>query len=172
MNDSATGSNPSPQRELVQQLAALCEARNQIIATAESCTGGMIAAAITDQPGSSNWFDCGFITYSNAAKIRLLGVESGTLRDSGAVSEPTVAQMARGAVQNSDATFACAVSGVAGPDGGSPEKPVGTVWIAWASPSGVSLQHFLFEGDRDEIRRRTVDEALRGLIDRINSVAI
>jgi len=171
MSDDREGFATAVQRDLVKQLAQLCKAASQVVATAESCTGGMIAASLTNLAGSSEWFDCGFVTYSNNAKMRLLGVEGATLAASGAVSSATVAEMALGAVSRSDATIACAVSGVAGPGGGSVEKPVGTVWIAWAGPTGVRRQHFLFPGNRDDIRQHTVDEALRGLIDCINSVA-
>jgi len=169
MNDGSYST--TVQRELVQQLAALCVERRQIVATAESCTGGLIAATMTNLAGSSEWFDSGFVTYSNTAKQQLLGVQLSTLEENGAVSEATVAEMAHGAVSRSSATHACAVSGVAGPGGGSVEKPVGTVWIAWAGPTGVSQKRFLFPGNRDEIRQRTVEEALRGLIDCISSVA-
>ena len=131
----------------------------------------MIAASITNLAGSSEWFDCGFVTYSNNAKMQLLGVSSATLEASGAVSSETVSEMALGAVRRSDATVACAVSGVAGPGGGSAEKPLGTVWIAWAGQAGVRQQHFLFPGNRNKIRQHTVDEALRGLIECIKSVA-
>ena len=157
------------QRDLVRQLAGLCIAGQHVVATAESCTGGMIAASMTNVAGSSQWFDCGFVTYSNNAKMQMLGVDNATLNASGAVSSATVSEMALGAVSRSDATVACAVSGVAGPGGGSDEKPVGTVWIAWAGPDGVRQQHYLFPGNRDEIRQRTVEEALRGLISCIKS---
>lgn len=171
MADEEDGSAATLQRDLVERLATLCKSEQQVVATAESCTGGMIAASMTNLAGSSEWFDCGFVTYSNNAKMQMLGVDSATLDNSGAVSSATVSEMAIGAVSRSNATIACAVSGVAGPGGGSAEKPVGTVWIAWAGPAGVRQQRFLFSGNRDEIRQRTVEEALQGLIDCINSDA-
>ncbi|MDP3706085.1 MAG: CinA family protein [Legionellaceae bacterium] len=139
--------------------------RHARCAVAESCTGGSLAAAITDGPGSSQWFDRGFITYSNEAKQQMLGVSSDTLTRFGAVSEETVRAMAEGALQASDAQYTVAISGVAGPDGGSDEKPVGTVWIAWTSHAkATNAQRYLFQGDRTAIREQSVDEALRGLI--------
>ncbi len=171
MTEEVDGFATTLQRDLAQQLAVLCRSARQMVATAESCTGGMIAASMTNLAGSSDWFDCGFVTYSNNAKMQMLGVDSATLDGSGAVSSATVSEMALGAVSRSNATIACAVSGVAGPGGGSVEKPVGTVWIAWAGPAGVRQQQFLFPGNRDEIRQRTVEEALRGLIDCINTDA-
>lgn len=171
MSDSIDGFATIHQRDLVQRLASLCLAEQHVVATAESCTGGMIAAAMTHLAGSSQWFDCGFVTYSNSAKTNLLGVGRATLDEFGAVSEATVAEMALGAVARSDATVACAVSGVAGPGGGSAEKPVGTVWIGWAGPAGAIQKHLLIPGNRDQIRHRVVEEAINGLIDCINSVA-
>lgn len=165
------GFNSAKERARVQELAELSVAKRQVLATAESCTGGMIASALTNLPGSSDWFECGFVTYSNAAKENMLGVDSSTLATSGAVSEATVTEMANGAIANSNATIACAVSGVAGPGGGTAEKPVGTVWIAWAGANGAQAQHFQFAGDRDDVRRLTVLEAIEGMIRCINSVA-
>lgn len=153
------------QQALLQNLAVLAIEQKLIIATAESCTGGMIAAAITDMPGSSEWFDRGFVTYSNSSKQGLLGVTDETLAGPGAVSAATVAQMAQGALARSDATLTVSVSGVAGPGGGSENKPVGTVWIAWASDDyGHYTRHFLFQGDRAAVRDQTVTEAIRGLV--------
>ena len=171
MRVDSQGFSTGVQQQLVQQLATLCIDQRQVVATAESCTGGLVAAAMTNLAGSSEWFDCGFVTYSNNAKQQLLGVQLATLEECGAVSDATVAEMARGAISRSSATHACAVSGVAGPGGGTEEKPVGTVWIAWAGPAGVSQRRFLFPGDRAEIRERTVEEALKGLISRISSAA-
>jgi nicotinamide-nucleotide amidase len=135
------------------------------LATAESCTGGWVAKACTDVAGSSRWFECGFVTYSNAAKVRDLGVSGGTLARHGAVSEATVREMAAGAVRVSGADIGVAISGIAGPDGGMPGKPVGTVWFAVASRQGDELaltaEKHLFEGDRDVIRRRSVERSLR-----------
>lgn len=135
------------------------------LATAESCTGGWVAKACTDVAGSSRWFECGFVTYSNAAKVRDLGVSEGTLASLGAVSEATVREMAAGAVRVSGADVAVAISGIAGPDGGTPDKPVGTVWFAMASRQAAGLvvvaEKRLFEGDREVVRRRSVECALQ-----------
>ena len=140
--------------------------RGWVLATAESCTGGGIGAAITAVPGSSAWFDGGVISYSNRAKQCLLGVSAESLAESGAVSEPVVRQMAQGALQCCAADLAVAVSGIAGPDGGSAEKPVGTVWIAWAQADGkVTVRHFVFAGDRQSVRQQTVAAALQGLLE-------
>jgi nicotinamide-nucleotide amidase len=135
------------------------------LVTAESCTGGWIAKALTDVPGSSRWIDSGYVTYSNTAKMRDLGVSAQTLDVHGAVSEATVREMANGALQATGVEVAVAVSGIAGPDGGTADKPVGTVWFcvataeARAAAAVCELQHFA--GDRDEVRRRSVDHALR-----------
>ena len=157
---------------LVNRLASLAVDCSHIIATAESCTGGLIAGAFTEVSGSSVWFDRGFVTYSNNAKQQMLGVASQTLLRDGAVSEATVLEMAKGAIRHSDANLAVSVSGVAGPTGGSDEKPVGTVWIACASAeaSGVA-EHHRFAGDRHEIRTQAVDSAIRLLIQCIESDA-
>lgn len=147
--------------ELGQRLAAA----GLHVATAESCTGGGIGAAITAVPGSSGWFDCGYICYSNAAKQAMLGVNAATLMQFGAVSAETVAEMASGARQRSGCDLSVAVSGIAGPDGGTPDKPVGTVWLGWSNVDGRVATHcFVFAGDRDAIRRQAVREALRGLL--------
>ncbi|MGH8381040.1 CinA family protein [Pseudomonas sp.] len=137
---------------------------NAQVTTAESCTGGGIAEAITRIPGSSAWFEAGYVTYSNAQKTRQLGVPETLFAQVGAVSQEVVEAMVRGAQAASGARFAVAVSGVAGPDGGSPAKPVGTVWLAWADGSHVSTEHRHFDGDRDEVRRQTVIAALEGLL--------
>ncbi len=153
------------QQALVQQLATIATQQKLIISTAESCTGGLIAAVCTDLAGSSVWFDRGFVTYSNEAKQDLLGVTEETLLGQGAVSAATVAQMAQGALARSKATIAVSVSGIAGPGGGSLDKPVGTVWLAWASEGfGHRTRHFMFGGNRADIRRQAVTEALRGLL--------
>jgi nicotinamide-nucleotide amidase len=134
------------------------------LATAESCTGGWVAKACTDIAGSSRWFECGFVTYSNAAKVRDLGVSERTLATHGAVSEATVREMAAGAVRVSGADIAVAISGIAGPDGGTPGKPVGTVWFAVASRQGVEVilaaEAHLFAGDREVVRRLSAARAL------------
>lgn len=134
-------------------------------ATAESCTGGLVAGAITDVAGSSSWFDRGFVTYSNEAKMELLGVPDATLREHGAVSEATARAMAEGAVARSLGHLAVGITGVAGPGGGSPAKPVGTVCFAWAGkglPTTAITRHF--PGDRAEVRRAAVVAALEGLV--------
>jgi len=137
------------------------------IATAESCTAGWIAKALTDVPGSSRWFECGYITYSNAAKIRDLGVSEQTLAEQGAVSEAAVREMVAGALARSGAQIAVAVSGIAGPDGGTPDKPVGTVWLAVAMRTRPErlCERCGFEGDRDAVRRQTVAQALRRVLE-------
>ncbi len=136
------------------------------LATAESCTGGWIAKAVTDVAGSSGWFDRGFVTYSNAAKERMLGVPAEAIAAHGAVSEPVVRAMAAGALAASRAQVTVAVSGIAGPGGGTPEKPVGTVWLAWArAGAGVRTRLARFAGDREAVRRQTVRAALEGLLD-------
>jgi len=136
-----------------------------MMATAESCTGGWIAEAITATAGSSAWFDCGFVTYSNSAKTRLLGVPETLLATHGAVSLPVVEAMVAGALAHSAANVAVAVSGVAGPTGGSPDKPVGTVCLAWAWPGQAVFSDTMhFEGDRTAIRRQTVIHALSTLL--------
>lgn len=135
------------------------------LTTAESCTGGGIGYAITAVPGSSQWFEEGYITYSNEAKHKLLAVQNQTLSNHGAVSEAVVKEMAQGALTASGAQLAVAVSGVAGPDGGTPEKPVGTVWIGWAQQGkDVVAQQFLFSGDRKSVRIQTVEAALSGVL--------
>jgi nicotinamide-nucleotide amidase len=157
-------------KQRAQQAAEYFLAHNKRLATAESCTGGWLAKTITDLPGSSAWFDCGFVTYSNAAKVRDLQVSERTLERHGAVSEATVREMAMGALRVSGADVAIAITGIAGPDGGTPEKPVGTVWFAIAVRGGATalddlharIQHFT--GDRDRIRRDSVKFALEWLV--------
>jgi len=157
---------PSP---LAIDLGRLLGRRGLVAATAESCTGGLIAGAITDVPGSSGWFDRGFVTYSNDAKVAMLGVRAQTLDTHGAVSEATAAEMAAGALAHSSADLAVAVTGIAGPDGGSEAKPVGTVCFAWARRGGpVATLTRRFPGDRAAVRQATVELALQGLIDRAN----
>ncbi|MDH5377018.1 MAG: nicotinamide-nucleotide amidase [Gammaproteobacteria bacterium] len=140
-------------------------ARRQSLATAESCTGGWIAKACTDVPGSSSWFDRGFVTYSNEAKQEMLGVREQTLNEFGAVSSETVSEMALGTIERSKADMAVSVSGIAGPGGGSVSKPVGTVFMAIAQRDG-SLKVFEchFEGDRDSVRLQTVEKAITELL--------
>ena len=137
--------------------------RQWMLATAESCTGGLIAGACTDLAGSSAWFERGFVTYSNAAKTEMLGVEAALIDTHGAVSEPVVRAMVQGALQHSNAQVAVAVTGVAGPTGGSAEKPVGTVWFGWTTPAGVHSEVQHFGGDRAAVRAATVQHALARL---------
>jgi nicotinamide-nucleotide amidase len=146
--------------QLGQDLRALAAQ----VTTAESCTGGGIAEAITRIPGSSAWFEAGYVTYSNAQKTRQLDVPAPLFTSVGAVSREVVEAMARGAQDKSTARFSVAVSGVAGPDGGSADKPVGTVWLAWADRDRLFTCKRLFAGDRDAVRRQTVEAALVGLI--------
>jgi nicotinamide-nucleotide amidase len=135
------------------------------LATAESCTAGWIAKVLTDISGSSDWFECGYVVYSNAAKVRDLGVREATLAAQGAVSEPTVSEMAAGALERSGVDLAIAVSGIAGPTGAVPGKPVGTVWFAIAQRRGQAVESIarvkFFKGDRDAIRRKAVQFALQ-----------
>jgi nicotinamide-nucleotide amidase len=152
--------------QLSEQLGMALKANGLVLATAESCTGGWISQAVTMVPGSSNWFDCGFVTYTNRSKQELLGVRASTLERDGAVSELTVREMAEGALQRSQADCSVAISGVAGPDGGSADKPVGTVWLAVSGrDSGTKATCLRLKGDRDAVRRQTVLAALRALIE-------
>jgi nicotinamide-nucleotide amidase len=151
---------------LAQSLGQQLQAAGLMLATAESCTGGWIAKVVTDIPGSSGWLDRGFVTYSNAAKREMLGVAAATLESQGAVSEAVVREMALGALARSRAGVAVAVSGIAGPGGGSAEKPLGTVCFAWAlSGRELVTRRECFGGDREAVRRQTVQRALEGLID-------
>ncbi len=157
--------------QLVQQLSELLTERGWKIATVESCTGGMISELITQMPGSSEWFERGFVTYSNEAKQELVGVSSDSLREHGAVSSTVAREMAAGGIQTSRADLAVSVTGVAGPDGGSKEKPVGTVWIAWADRNGnVMDQGYLFPGDRQQVRLASAQSAFAGAIEFLNSM--
>ena len=150
---------------LTARLAELLQARGWQMATAESCTGGLIAAACTDLAGSSNWFERGFVTYSNEAKTELLGVDAALIARHGAVSEEVARAMAQGALAHSRAQVALAVTGVAGPGGGSAVKPVGTVWFGWATPSGVTAQLQRFDGDRAAVRQASVRHALGRIVE-------
>jgi nicotinamide-nucleotide amidase len=153
---------------LATLVGAGLKARGWMLATAESCTGGWVAEAVTAIPGSSAWFERGFVTYSNEAKRDMLGVRAETLAQHGAVSEATAREMAGGALLHSRATIALAITGVAGPSGGSPAKPVGTVCFAWAIPGGaVDAATQRFAGDREAIRRQAVIVALQGVLERI-----
>lgn len=157
--------------ELAQRVVGALTAAGMTVTTAESCTGGWIAKSITDVPGSSAVFAYGVVSYSNGAKESLLGVDSQMLADNGAVSEMAVEAMAEGALRLSGADLSVAVSGIAGPDGGSDEKPVGTVWFGWSKLSGDTLTTDTdlqrFDGDRHAVRAQTVIHALRGIQDRL-----
>ena len=155
-----------PLSQLAAELGRHLQTLNAHVTTAESCTGGGIAEAITRIAGSSAWFEAGFVTYSNQQKTRQLDVPQALFTQVGAVSREVVEAMVRGAQAHCDARFAVAVSGVAGPGGGSPEKPVGTVWLAWGVGDEVTAECRHFPGDRDEVRRQTVIAALEGLIRR------
>lgn len=147
------------------ELASSLRARNQQLVTAESCTGGWVGKVLTEIPGSSAWYLGGVVSYSNALKASLLGVQSGTLAAHGAVSRETALEMALGAVARLGGTCALSVTGVAGPDGGTAEKPVGLVWFGWAFGTSVHVAHERFSGDRDTIRRLAVARALRGMLE-------
>jgi nicotinamide-nucleotide amidase len=153
---------------LVDSLAAALSGRGWMLATAESCTGGWIAKCCTDRAGSSAWFEGGVVSYSNRAKRDLLGVDAGTLEREGAVSRAVALQMAAGARSRCDAQAALAVTGIAGPDGGSQDKPVGTVWFGWAvGERPAESEVVVFAGGREAVRRQTVAHALQGLLDRL-----
>jgi nicotinamide-nucleotide amidase len=153
---------------IIAEVAERLLAGGRQLVTAESCTGGWIAKACTDRPGSSHWFRGGAVVYTNELKTMLLGVRPRTLLAEGAVSEAVVREMASGALERLGGDLAVAVSGVAGPDGGTPEKPVGTVWFAWAARTAtgttVHTAHHHFDGDRDRVRQQAVVTALRGLL--------
>lgn len=154
--------------DLVKLVAQLLTARNWRMVTAESCTGGWIAKCCTDLPGSSAWFDRAFITYSNEAKQRMIGVDSTDLLRYGAVSEEIAAQMAEGARRSAGVNVAISTTGIAGPDGGTPEKPVGLVHFGWCvGEAAVSCDAVVFEGDRNAVRQQTVLHVLEGLASRL-----
>jgi len=164
MNSTA----PPATLPLVEQLAAKLLQRQWLLVTAESCTGGLIAGACTDLSGSSNWFERGFVTYSNTAKTELLGVPAALIDTHGAVSEEVARAMAAGAVQRSHAQVAVAVTGVAGPTGGTAEKPVGLVWFGFALPGQVRTEQMHFTGDRAAVRAATVHHALQRLTEMLS----
>ncbi len=150
---------------LATKLGAALKGRGLMLTTAESCTGGGIAEAVTRVPGASAWFDCAFVSYSYEAKTAMLGVHRDVLVDFGAVSEETAREMAHGAISRSRAQVAVAVTGIAGPDGGMPDKPVGTVWFAWKFPKKPVISEVChFEGDRTAVRNQTVVHALNKLL--------
>jgi nicotinamide-nucleotide amidase len=152
--------------QLAFELGEKLIARGWMLATAESCTGGWVGQLLTSLPGSSQWYERGFITYANAAKIEMLGVPEATLESHGAVSEETASAMAAGALAHSHAQAALAISGIAGPGGGTPQKPVGLVCYGWALEDGTVMSSTCrLDGDREEIRSRAVAAALRGLIE-------
>ena len=152
---------------ILTQISAQLLTHGWMLATAESCTGGMIAAACTDLAGSSQWFERGFVTYSNAAKTELLGVPAALIAQHGAVSEPVARAMAEGAVAHAHAQVAVAVTGVAGPTGGSADKPVGMVWFGWSTDGVVTTEMRRFAGDRAAVRQATLAHALRGVVQRM-----
>lgn len=152
---------------LVAALAERLPAQRLMLATAESCTGGLIAAACTDLAGSSAWFERGFVSYSNESKTELLGVPAPMIAEHGSVSQAVARAMVAGALAHSRAQVALAVTGVAGPSGGSADKPVGTVWFAWATPQGQWTDRQVFAGERADVRRATVAHALATLLARL-----
>ena len=154
---------------LSQRVGTALQKAALTLATAESCTGGWVAEVVTQIAGSSGWFECGFVSYSNAAKTRLLGVAAATISAYGAVSETTAAEMALGALTHSTADVALSVTGIAGPDGGSADKPVGTVCFAWCRRNGMpqTASHY-FAGDRTSVRHQAVAFALEGLLGHLN----
>ena len=153
---------------IVKQLAASLIQNNKRLTVAESCTGGWLAKVLTDLAGSSTWFERGFVTYSNEAKQEMLGVKAATLEANGAVSEETVNEMALGALKHSHADYSLSVSGIAGPSGGSEDKPIGLVWFAWAFDGAVKLsEQQIFNGDRNAVREQAVIHALTGLLKHI-----
>jgi nicotinamide-nucleotide amidase len=149
---------------LVALVANLLQKKTAMLATAESCTGGLIAGACTELAGSSAWFERGFVTYSNSAKTELLGVDAALIARHGAVSEPVARAMAAGAIAHSRAQAALAVTGVAGPTGGTPDKPVGTVWFGWSVDGQLRTERRRFDGDRAAVRAATVHHALQTLV--------
>ena len=148
----------------LQQLTARLRECGLMIATAESCTGGLVAKLLTDAAGSSSWFECGFVTYSNGSKMEMLGVSGQTLSDYGAVSQETVKEMVIGVLRNSRAQAALAISGIAGPSGGDAEKPIGTIWFAWAVKGRHLEEKMYFDGDRDAVRTQAAQYALSGMV--------
>jgi nicotinamide-nucleotide amidase len=156
---------------LATQVGVALQAHGMKLVTAESCTGGGVAQAVTDIAGSSAWFERGFVTYTNQAKVEMLGVRQSTLDTYGAVSEMAVREMVAGAIAHSHAHIALAVSGIAGPSGGTPDKPVGTVWFAWAFRHGaVEVHRYQLAGDRAAVRSQSVQIALQGVLDNLNNL--
>jgi nicotinamide-nucleotide amidase len=152
-------------KSLINEVSNQLTARGWKLATAESCTGGGVAYQLTELPGSSAWFERGFVTYSNLAKVEMLGVKQSLLDTLGAVSEPVARAMAEGALSNSQAQVSIAITGIAGPDGGSKDKPVGTVWFSWASIDAETQSAVqLFSGDRSEVRSQSIRFGLENLL--------
>jgi nicotinamide-nucleotide amidase len=149
---------------LSRKVGKALKIKGELLVTAESCTGGWVAQAVTSVAGSSNWFERGYVSYTNAAKRDQLGVGKRTLARSGAVSEQTAREMARGALRRSGGTIAVSVTGVAGPGGGTPQKPVGTVCFAWARGRKIASETKRFRGGRNSVRRQSVIHALRGVL--------
>jgi nicotinamide-nucleotide amidase len=155
---------------LTEKIGAALTDRGALLSVAESCTGGWLAQVLTSVPGSSRWFERGYVTYSNLSKQELLGVEAATIAEHGAVSSATALEMAAGVLARTPAQFSVAITGIAGPDGGTPSKPVGTVFIAWGRRGvGAECRHCTFPGDRTEVRRQAVVMALHGLLERVGS---
>jgi len=150
--------------ELATEVGKVLKQRGWLLATAESITGGSISQAITDIPGSSEWFDCGFVTYSNGSKTQFLEVPEALLAQHGAVSEEVAAEMAKGTLANTDAHITLSTTGIAGPGGAVPGKPVGTVCFGWACEKRVHTERLVFAGDRHSVRTQTAEHALKGLL--------
>lgn len=153
---------------MIQDLLDDLKEKKLTLVTAESCTGGLLSQLITNIPGSSNVFECGFITYSNQSKKNMLNVSNETLEQYGAVSAQTAAEMAQGALQNSNANISVSITGIAGPDGGTYEKPVGTVYMTTATPKDANTVHHQFTGSREEIRKQSCDAAIMQLMELSN----
>ena len=153
-----------PLNELAAEVGNALKQRGWLLATAESITGGSISQAITDIPGSSEWFDCGFVTYSNGSKTQFLKVPEALLAQHGAVSEEVAAEMAKGTLANTDAHITLSTTGIAGPGGAVPGKPVGTVCFGWACEKRVHTERVVFAGDRHSVRTQTAEHALKGLL--------
>lgn len=166
-----TGPGPQALETDLARISAALLTRGWMLATAESCTGGLIAAACTSLPGSSQWFERGFVSYSNAAKTGMLGVPAGLIAQHGAVSEAVVRAMAEGAIHHSTARVAAAVTGIAGPTGGSVDKPVGTVWFAWCLDGATFSERRHFDGGRAAVREAALHHALRRLADALATAA-
>ena len=170
-HDAALAVTDEDLRRSAFQLGSALQAQKLMLVTAESCTGGWIAKTVTDIEGCSSWFDCGMAAYSYEAKQALLGVRPETLMEHGAVSRETVLEMVSGALIHSGASVAVAVTGIAGPSGGTSDKPVGTVWIGWKRRGGYpSAKMFHFDGDRESVRRQTVMASLQGLLGLVGAI--